>query len=350
MSSFIIRLAAALFAAAALALPSVAATAAAPSPGKLLKFNWGAPTADYYALYVAKDQGLFKEVGLDPQFFFFPSGAPLLAGLKSESLDVITTGLATVFALGQNIPLKLIYWDLDHAAAEGLVVDPKSGIKDYTEIAKAKAIGAPSGTCAQVSMMLMAKKLNMKPTDLNIINIAPPLYANAFSSGSIQAGIAWSPYSSTLQASGYRVASWASDYSPDGGVCPGLTGVRPKFLAEHPDLGLKLVQARAKAMDMIAKNPNLGIEALMKYLSVSRDVAKAAFEREFSRIPTLEQQMDPKSPVSLTAKDAGLARKLLIASEALAAAGSIPAPLSAKVVGDAIDPSHIERYMKGERK
>lgn len=325
-------------------------TALAQAPAAPLKFKWGLPTADYYAVYVAKDQGLFKEVGLDPEFFFFASGAPLLAGLKSESLDVITTGLATVFALGQNIPLKMIYWELDHAAAEALVVDPKSGINNVADLPKAKAIGAPSGTCAQVSLVLMAKKMGTKFSDLSIVNIAPPLYGNAFASGAIQAGIAWSPYSSGLQASGYKVANWATEYSPEGGVCPGMTAARPAFLAKNPDVGLKLVQVKAKAMDMIAKNPNLGIDALVKHVGVTRDVAKAAFEREFSRIPGFEQQLDPKSPFSMTAPGAGLALKLQLASEALAASGSIPAPLSAKVIADAIDPSHLQRYMKGERK
>lgn len=70
----------------ALAAPfgASAQTQAAP-----LKFNWGIPSADYYAVYVAREIGLFKEAGLDPEFFIFASGAPLLAGLKSGSLDVI---------------------------------------------------------------------------------------------------------------------------------------------------------------------------------------------------------------------------------------------------------------------
>ena len=37
-------------------------------------------------------------------------------------------------------------------------------------------------------------------------------------------------------------------------------------------------------------------------------------------------------------------------SEALAASGSIPAPLSAALIADSIDPSHLQRYVKGERK
>lgn len=329
-------------------LLSAPAASFAQSGAAPLKFKWGIPAADYYALFVAKDQGLFKEVGLDPEIMQFQSGAPLLAGLKSESLDVISSGLATVFALGQNIPLKLIYWEIDSAAGEALIVNSKSGINSIQDLPKAKAIGAPSGTCAQVSMVLIAKKLGAKLSDFNVINIAPPLYGNALASGGIDAGIAWAPYSGSLEASGHKAVQWATDYSPESGVCPVLTGVRPAFLTRHPDLGMKLVQVKAKAMEMIKANPQLGVDALVKNLGITKEVAKAAFDREFPKIPTLEQQVDKSSHYSLT-NAGGLAKKLKIASEALAEAGSIPAPLSDKAIADAIDPSHIQRYLKEKK-
>ena len=104
---------AALLACGALLLnPSPARAADAP-----LEFNYGIPTADHVTVYVAQDLGLFEKVGLKPKFFYFQSGAPLLAGLKSDSLDVVTAGLALTFALGQNIPLKFIFWEANNAAA-----------------------------------------------------------------------------------------------------------------------------------------------------------------------------------------------------------------------------------------
>jgi len=337
---------------ASLALALIGSALAVTNParaGDAIKFKWGYPTTDYYALYVAMDNNLFSEFGLEPEFYTFASGAPLLAALKSESLDVVTTGIATVFALGQNIPLKLIYWELDHAAAEALVASPKSGYQTIDDVLKSKKIGAPTGTCAQVSMVLLGEKARIKYSDLGIINIAPPLYANAFSSGAIDAGVAWSPYSTALQATGNKIIGWATDYTPDGGVCPGLTGVRPKFLEQHPDFGLRLIELKAKAMAMIAQNNQLAIDALVKHLSITPEVAKAAFDREFSRIPTFAQQVDPDSPFSLTNKNSGLAKKLLIASEAFAVGGTIPAPLTKATVEAAIDPSFLQRYVKGDR-
>ena len=327
--------------------------AGAAQAQELLKFNYGAPSADYYVLYVSKDQGLFQKAGLDPNFFWFASGAPLLAGLKSESLDIITTGLATAFALGQNIPIKLLFWEMDDAAGEGLVVSAKSGITSYKDLPKAKAIGAPSGTCAQVALGLIARKIGIKYSDLKVINIAPPLYANAFASNSIDAGIAWAPYAQTLAELGHKIVNYDADYGTgeDNGICPVMTGGRTKFLQQHPELGLKLVQINAEAQAMIEKNPQLAIDALVKYLSVTPSVAKATYERLCcARRPTMAQQMDPASPYSLVNKEGGVIKKLQIATQMLADSGSIPAPLTADAIAAAIDSSYVKQYVESRKK
>lgn len=339
---------------------ATAITALAPLGGgaqaqaqEKLKINYGAPAADYYVLYVAKDQGLFEKYGLEPNFFWFASGAPLLAGLKSESLDIISTGLATAFALGQNIPIKLLFWEMDDAAGEALVVGASSGITSYKDLAKAKAIGAPSGTCAQVALGLIARKIGVKYTDLKVINIAPPLFANAFASGSIDAGVAWAPYAQTLAELGHKIVNYDADYGTggDNGICPVMTGGRTKFLQQHPEVGLKLVQINAEAQAMIEKNPQLAIDALIKYLSVTPTVAKVTYERLCcARRPTFAQQMDPASPYSIVNKDGGVIKKLQIATQMLTDAGSIPAPLTAEVIAGAIDSSYVKQYLDSRKK
>lgn len=319
----------------------------------LLKINYGAPAADYFVLYVAKDQGLFQKYGLEPNFYWFASGAPLLAGLKSESLDVISTGLASAFALGQNIPIKLLFWEMDDAAGEALVVGQKSGIESYKDLPKAKAIGAPSGTCAQVALGLIARKIGVKYSDLKVINIAPPLYANAFASGSIDAGIAWAPYAQALAAQGHKIVNYDADYGlgEDNGICPVMTGARTKFLQQHPEVGTKLVQINAEAQALIDKNPQLAIDALVKYLSVTPAVAKASYERLCcARRPTFAQQMDPASPYSIVNKDGGVIKKLQIATQMLADAGSLPAPLTADAIAAAIDSSYVKQYVHSRKK
>ena len=334
---------------AGLALLAASSTFAQNKPAEpLLEFNYGLPAANHASVFVAQDLGLFEKVGLKPKFFFFQSGAPLLAGLKSESLDVVTAGLALAFAIGQNIPLKLIFWEANSAASEGLVVDPKSEIKSYRDIGKAKKIAAATGTCAQVSLYLMAKKAGVDYAKLDVVNLPAPLFRNAFMSGSIDAGVAWPPFSLQLRQEGYPVVSFDEEYTPPGGVCPGLTAVRPSYLKQNPQIGVKLLQVEAMAREAIAKNPQVGIDAYVKRLQLSPEVAKATLERECCGrgIPSFAEQLDPASPYSMTSKDGGLVAKLMLASEALHAVKAIAEPIPLAAIQEAVDPSHLREYMK----
>lgn len=338
---------AALFACAALLLnPPPARGADAP-----LEFNYGIPTADHVSVYVAQDLGLFEKVGLKPKFYYFQSGAPLLAGLKSESLDVVTAGLALTFALGQNIPLKFLFWEANNAAGEGLIVDPKSDVKSFKDIAKAKKIGAASGTCAQVALYLMAKQVGVDYAKLNVVNIPAPLFRNSFLSNSIDAGVAWPPFSLQLKSEGYPIANFDEDYTPPGGACPGLTAVRPTYLKQHPEIGLKLVQVEALAREAMAKNPQVAIDAFSKRLQISPEVAKATLDRECcGRVPSFADQVDPNTPYSMTSKEGGLAGKLKLASDVLVATKAIPEAVPLSVIQEAIDPTYIREYLKSTGK
>ncbi|NGX97428.1 MAG: hypothetical protein G4V63_20165, partial [Candidatus Afipia apatlaquensis] len=79
-----------------LALSCSAASAQSGSSKDLIPINIGGPSAGYFLTYVASDLGLYQKHGLDPKIHWFTSGAPLLAALKSGSIDQIVTGLAFV--------------------------------------------------------------------------------------------------------------------------------------------------------------------------------------------------------------------------------------------------------------
>ena len=322
-----------------------AANASAQATGAPIEFNYGYTTADHVNLYVAQDLNLFEKAGLKPKFYTFPSGSPLLAGLKIESLDVATAVLGFAFALGQKIPLTMIYWNSNDSTGEGLVVDAKSGIKSFLDIGRAAKIGAASGTCAQVALYLVARKVGLDYSKLNIVNIPAPLFRNSFLSNSIDAGIAWSPYSVMLDAEGYKVVSWDSEYTPAGGLCPRTTAARPAFLKKNPEVGVRLLRVDAMASAEVAKNPQVAIDALVKRLSLTPAVAKATIERVYMQRPSYKEQLDPASPYSLVAKDGGLARKYVDATQILFETKSIPEPVPLSVIQGAIDPTYLQKFI-----
>lgn len=310
---------------------------------EVIEFNYGVPTAAYLPLYVAQDKGYFEDAGLKPNFFSFQSGAPLLAALKSGSLDVVTTGVATVFALGQGIPLKYVVWEGDASASEGLVARKDSGVESLDDLAGAK-LAAPTGTCAQVSLWFAAEKAGLDYADLDVQNIAPNLYANAFSSGSIDAGVAWSPYAVDLEQQGHTVIGWDEDWVPSSGACPEMVAATPEILEKHPDLARRLIEVHDRAYQAIVDDPQVAYDALAERLSISPEVSKGVVDKYLADFPTIEDQLDPESRYSFVG-DEGLVAQLTLVSDTFAELGIIPQPVPADVIRDAVDPSYLEDYV-----
>jgi NitT/TauT family transport system substrate-binding protein len=153
-----------------------------------------------------------------------------------------------------------------------------------------------------------------------------------------------------LDAEGFKVVNWDIDYVPLGGVCPRTTAVRPAFLKSHPEIGPKLLQVDAMASEAIAKNPQLAVDALVKRLGLTPAVAKASYERLYLRRPTIQQQLDPASPYTMTAKDKGLAAQYQLATQVLYETKSIPAPVPISVIQDSIDPEPLKQFAASSRK
>lgn len=333
------------------ALLGVLLCAASPTTAqlKLLAFNYGIPNSDQTVIYVAQDLGLYKKAGLQPTFYLFQSGAPLLAGLKGQSIDVTTTGLAIVYALGEHIPLKVLFWAANDGVGEGLVVNQKSDLRSYNDVTTKTRIAAASGTCAQVALYMMSQRLGIDYAKLAVSNIPAPLMEKAFSSNSIDAGIAWSPYSFSLREAGYPIVDFDPAYTLAGGDCPRMTAVRPAFLQAHPEIATKLIEVEVLAKEAIERNPQVAITALVKHLALTASVAREDYEDNYLKRPTFKEQLSRSSPYSMTSRNSGLVRKLFIAGQALYKAKSIPEAVPMNVIQDAVDPSYLAAYQKSHR-
>lgn len=110
-----------------------------------------------------------------------------------RALDVAWTGLATLFMLSKAIPLTYVLVAVDHSSQMSMVVNPRSGIKTFRDLKKSKAIGAPSGTCAEVSVVLAAKRAGVPISTLKVSNLAPNLLLGALQNDQIDTAFIWGP-------------------------------------------------------------------------------------------------------------------------------------------------------------
>lgn len=310
---------------------------------ELIPIRIGVPISNYWPAYVAHYQGFYRQAGLDPTFISFTTGAPLIAALKSGSIDAVFTGLATLYAVHQGIPLTYLYTPLDSSSQEGLVVASTSEIASYKEIAKAEAIAAPTATCAQIAFVTAARSAGVDPQSLNRVNLAPELMLNAFKKGDIDAAFIWGPWSLLLESKGYPVVSWDPDYQPLGGVCATNVAARPSFLDKHPSAGCRLVKAHALTLKAAEKHPSWGPRSLVRKLNISRELAEKVYKT--LEIPSLESQLDPSSDWSLTAEDGGLAARLYTAGKILAQVGVFNKPIPKQEILSRINPRPLQDYL-----
>jgi NitT/TauT family transport system substrate-binding protein len=320
-----------------------AAQAAGPS-AQPIPIKIGLPISNYWPAYVARDLKLFEQVGLKPEFIGFQTGAPLIAAMKSESIDVAWTGLATLFMLGQDIPLKFILVPLDSSSQMAFVVDPASGINSYRDIAKAKNIGAPTATCAEVSLITAAKAAGVDRSQLKASSLAPNLLLGALKSKLIDSAFIWGPWNLAMRDAGYKIVSYDKDFQINGGVCATAITVRPKFLADNPSVGCKLIKAHALSLAAAQKDPTIAIKTMQEAFNLPFEQAKETYDTLL--IPSIKSQLEPDSPWSLTSKDHGLAEKLKVAADALFEAKAFTKPLDKEQISSSVEPKYLQEFLK----
>lgn len=348
MRSIVRRLAAAGVLVAAAALPGIAAAQATQAAAAPIPINIGLPISNYWPAYMARDLKLFEQVGLAPKFTGFTTGSPLIAGMKSGSLDVAWTGLATLFMLGQGIPLKFVLVPLDSSSQMALVVNPSSGIESFKDIARATNIGAPTATCAEVSAVMAARAAGTSRSALKVSNLAPNLLQTALQNNQIDSTFIWGPWNLALRDAGYKIVNWDRDFMKDGGVCATTVAIRPEFLKQHPSVGCKLVKVQALALAAARRDPAHAIRTMQETFNISPALAKETYETLI--IPSIESQLEPNSPWTLSNKNAGLTEKLFLAGEALYEAKAITMPIPRATIADSVDDRYIREYLETDCK
>lgn len=328
-------------AAVSILLPTQSGWAAQSEP---IPIKIGLPITNYWPAYIARELKLFEKVGLKPEFFSFQTGAPLIAAMKSGSIDVAWTGLATLFMLGQDIPLKFILVPLDSSSQMGYVVNPASGIQSYKDIAKSKNIAAPTATCSEVSLVLAAKAAGVDRSRLKTSNLAPNLLLGALKNGQIDSAFIWGPWNISMREAGYKVVNYDKDFQINGGVCATAVTVRPAFLQANPSVGCKLIKAHALSLEAAKKDPAHAIRTMEETFNIPLNQAKETYET--LAIPSIASQVEPDSPWSLTNKDSGLSQKLKVAADALYEANAFTKPLSKEIIANSVEPKYVEEFLK----
>jgi NitT/TauT family transport system substrate-binding protein len=144
----------------------------------------------------------------------------------------------------QGVPIKVVY--LGHRYGSAVVVSKNGPVHSFTDL-RGRTVAIPSRFSDERLLLFRAMKVfHMKPTDIKMVEMAPPDVSGALAAHAIDAFSMGEPFPSQAELAGYgRVLFQAREYWPDYMSC--ILVVRDDLIEKRPDVVQVLVDGIARS-------------------------------------------------------------------------------------------------------
>lgn len=249
---------------------------------------------DHWPIWVAEDQGYFKEQNLDLREFQTASIAKAVQALSAESTDILfpTNTQGAVVAMVKKAPIKIIAGDYTKA-----LYDLISGAK-YKKVEDLKGgtmgvINLTSGSTVLLQKILLAHKLKY-PGDYDLLTVGgtPARYA-AVKKGAVAAAMVTIPTSFQAKEDGLNVLANISQYLPDYQFT--VIAGNINWMQSHKDQTVRFLMAIIKGMRFLndPKNKNASIDSMVKHFKISKKFAELAYKEVVEDLRPIQNDAAP---------------------------------------------------------
>ena len=255
-------------AATAASTTKAATTKAVPS-GTKVRIGFSA-WPGWFPWQVAKEAGIFDEVGVDVDLVYFEGYLDSINALAAGRLDANAQTLNDTIgsvAAGSDQVIVLVN---DNSTGNDQIIVTQD-IKTVADL-KGKKIGVESGVVDQFLLQLGLKANGLTADDLSITPLETGAAAAAFSAGQLDGVGVFAPFTTqAITRPGSHILFSSKDYP--GAIPDHLTFAR-SFVAAHPADVQKVVEAWFKTLDYIKANPAKAIDIMSKRAGVTADEYK----------------------------------------------------------------------------
>jgi len=182
------------------------------------------------------------EIFLPRLFQGFPEIKEALISNRMQAAFIVAP--LAIALRAQGVPIKVVY--LGHRYGSAVVVRKNGPIKTFADL-RGHTIAIPSRFSDERLLVFRAMKVwGIKPSEVKMVEMAPPDVAGAMAVGAIDAFVMGEPFPSQAEMGGYgRILFQAREYWPDYMSC--ILVVQQDLIDKRPDVVQRLVDGIARS-------------------------------------------------------------------------------------------------------
>ena len=249
--------------------------------------SFGALPGSVPLVYIASDRGYFAATRLQVSVKEFPTGAAAIDALSKGDLDV---------AWSAEFPLvrrAFAEKDISIIASTGkfggeyLFGRKDRGIRSIPDL-RGKKIGVPRNTIGEFYLGRFLELNGLSMREVSIVDVQPAHFMDAAMNGSVDAVVAFEPYSSEMRArqAGTMVA-WSVQSSQPG---YGIVAARSDWIRKHPQIVVRFLRSLAQADDYMVHHPRAGRDNFQRHAHYS-DAVMATCWPEYTISLSLDESL-----------------------------------------------------------
>lgn len=270
-------------------------TLAAPATAQLRKLNIAYTATSPYqaALIIAKETGIFKKHGLDPQLILTPGGSlGFQAMMGGDVAMVMADGSAAVTSNLAGADVVIIA-SLLNTFPYSLISIPE--VKKVNQLVGGKVAISRFGSATDVSVRMSLAKVGLNPDkDVTILQIGTQTTRfAALQSKQVQATIITPPFTLTARKLGYNTLIDMGQLNIPFELTALLT--RRSYIKAQRDTVIATVEALSEAVHFYKREKEPVIRILSRYLQTNDREALEETYREIA-LKTLPEKLYPTLP------------------------------------------------------
>lgn len=222
-------------------LLSIAGTTSAHAQ-KVRVFAGSSPV--FAPVFIADQQGYFRDEGLEATVRTFTSGAEATEGFRAGAADfLVASDVPLLYLLAGGDVVMLAQFSANSDMLQ--IIGPK-GVKSPSEL-KGKKVGLVTKSASEYLLNNYLKRAGLRVTDVERVHLAPFDQVPALVRGDVYALSSWKPFDMKILQLGqgrFEVLSWSGreNYILYSGVA-----AKRAFVAAQPDATAKVVKALTRA-------------------------------------------------------------------------------------------------------